>query len=414
MKVLLIDVYNYNKGGAETVCFNTGEMLERNGHKVVYFTLKWDKNLPSKFEKYFPESKETRKGLFRQVINLRNYFYYPDAARKLEQLIIDEKPNIAHIHLMWGQISPSIFPVLKKYNIPIIFTVHDYRLVCPAYSFKNGCGQVCESCEGKSFYRCLTHKCTKGSYFLSFFMAAEMYFRNKYYNPSKCIDGFLYVSDFARKKCEQYMPALKSKTNIVLHNFSVSIASKGRIVDDKYFLFLGRLSEEKGIVTLMNAMKGHSGCKLKIVGAGPLAEQLKEYKKKYQLHNIDFLGYKSGKELLDLKRNAYFVVVPSEWYENNPMAIIESYAEGVPAIGARIGGIPEIIEDGKTGFIFTPKCEAELSSLIDKAMNLTDEQYLEMSNHAIQFAQKDMSKESYYQRLLPFYDSVISEYNKHK
>ena len=118
MKVLLIDVYNYNKGGAETVCFNTGDMLEQNGHEVTYFTLKWKQNRPSKFEKYFPESKDTRKGVFRQVINLRNYFYYPDAARKIEQLIIDEKPDIAHIHLLWGQISPSIFTILKKYNIP--------------------------------------------------------------------------------------------------------------------------------------------------------------------------------------------------------------------------------------------------------------------------------------------------------
>lgn len=92
MKILLIDVYHFNKGGAETVCFNTGKMLEENGHEVIYFTLKWNKNLPSPFEKYFPESKETRKGLFRQIINLRNYFYYPDAAKKLEQLILDEKP----------------------------------------------------------------------------------------------------------------------------------------------------------------------------------------------------------------------------------------------------------------------------------------------------------------------------------
>lgn len=197
MKVLLIDVYNYNKGGAETVCFNTGDMLEQNGHEVTYFTLKWKQNRPSKFEKYFPESKDTRKGVFRQVINLRNYFYYPDAARKIEQLIIDEKPDIAHIHLLWGQISPSIFTILKKYNIPIVFTIHDYRIVCPAYSFRNGKDEVCEKCQGKHFYRCVTNRCTKGSYFLSIFMAAEQYYRNKFFNPAKYIDGLLYVSNFA-------------------------------------------------------------------------------------------------------------------------------------------------------------------------------------------------------------------------
>ena len=407
MKILLIDVYHFNKGGAETVCFNTGKMLEENGHEVIYFTLKWNKNLPSPFEKYFPESKETRKGLFRQIINLRNYFYYPDAAKKLEQLILDEKPDIAHIHLMWGQISPSIFPILKKYHIPVIFTIHDYRMVCPAYSFKNGKGEICEVCYGKSFYRCFTHKCTKGSYFLSIFMSAEMYFRNKYFNPNKYIDGLLYVSDFARKKHEQYMQSFKNKPNIVLHNFSVSIVNTGRYVSDKYFLFLGRLSEEKGIVTLMNAMKKNPEFKLKIVGAGPLENELKTYKEQHRLNNIEFLGYKSGEELTQLKKQAYFTVVPSECYENNPMAIIESYAEGVPAIGSKIGGIPEIIKEGKTGYIFTPKNDKELAELIKKAANLTRVEYLTMSNNAIKFAQKDMSKESYYNRLIPFYKQIM-------
>lgn len=410
MKILLIDVYHYNKGGAETVCFNTGKMLEDNGHEVIYFTLKWDKNLPSKFEKYFPESKETRKGLFRQVINLRNYFYYPDAAKKLEQLILNEKPDIAHIHLMWGQISPSIFPILKKYHIPIIFTVHDYRMVCPAYSFKDGKGRICEACTGKHFYHCFTHKCTKGSYFLSIFMAAEMYFRNKYFNPNNYIDGLLYVSDFARKKHEQYMPTFKNKPNIVLHNFSTSIADSGRYVSDKYFLFLGRLSEEKGIITLMDAMKENPKSILKIVGSGPLEDKLKEYKKQNELNNIEFLGYKSGEELTNLKKQAYFVIVPSEWYENNPMAIIESYAEGVPAIGSRIGGIPEIIEERKTGYTFTPHNYKELAALIKEASNLTKDDYLTMSNNAIEFALKDMSKENYYNKLMPFYKHIINIY----
>lgn len=407
MKILLIDVYNFNKGGAETVCFNTGKMLENNGHEVIYFTLKWNKNLPSPFAKYFPESKETRKGLFRQVINLRNYFYYPDAAKKLEQLILDERPEIAHIHLMWGQISPSIFPVLKRYHIPIIFTVHDYRMICPAYSFKNGTGKVCEACSGKYFYRCFTHKCTKGSYFLSIFMAAEMYFRNKYFNPNKYIDGLLYVSNFARKKHEQYMPAFKNKPNIVLHNFSTSITDSKKSVLDKYFLFLGRLSEEKGIITLMKAVKENPGARLKIVGAGPLEHKLKEFKSQNGLNNIEFLGYKSGKELIELKQKAYFTVVPSEWYENNPMAIIESYAEGVPVIGSNIGGIPEIIDEGKTGYIFTPQDYKELSQLMKKASNLTKEEYLAMSNNAIEFARKDMSQENYYNKLIFFYKYII-------
>lgn len=412
MKVLLIDVYNYNKGGAETVCFNTGDILEQNGHKVAYFTLKWDQNRPSPFEKYFPESKETRKGFFRQVINLRNYFYYPDAARKIKELIIAEKPDIAHIHLLWGQISPSIFPILKKYNIPIVFTIHDYRIVCPAYSFRNGYGEICEACQGKHFYRCFTHKCTKGSYYLSIFMAVEQYYRNHFFNPAKYIDGLLYVSNFAKTKHEQYMPILKDLPNIVLHNFSTQISEKHNPLKEKYFLFLGRLSEEKGIVTLMNAFKNRPNDKLKIVGTGPLEEYLKAYKKNKSLNNIDFLGYKSGQELLDIKRNAYFVIVPSEWYENNPMAIIESYAEGVPAIGSRIGGIPEIIKENETGYIFEPHNMKDLTAKIATAASLSNNEYLQMSDNAISFAHEDMSKKNYYKRLLPFYEQLLKQKNK--
>lgn len=413
MKILLIDVYNYNKGGAETVCFNTGKLLEEHGHQVVYFTLKWKNNNPSPYEKYFPESKETRRGLFRNVINLRNYFYYPDAARKLEQLIKDEGPDLAHIHLMWGQISPSIFPVLKDYHVPVVFTIHDYRIVCPAYCFVNGFGNVCENCTGRFFYRCVTHKCCKGSIFLSLFMAAEQYFRNKFYNPSLNIDGLLYVSNFSRQKHEQYMPALKNIPYLVLHNFSVDIQSVGHYpYVDKYFLFLGRLSEEKGISTLVRAFGNIPECRLKILGTGPLEQTLKTYRVEHRLDNVEFLGYKSGQELIDLKRKAYCVIVPSECYENNPMAIIEAYAEGVPVIGAKIGGIPEIIREGETGYFFEPKDVNALSALIGKVSKMSDEEYKRMSDNAIAFAKEGMSKNRYYKRLLPFYELMLKSKDK--
>lgn len=298
--------------------------------------------------------------------------------------------------------------LLKKYNIPIVFTIHDYRIVCPAYSFRNGKDEVCEKCQGKHFYRCVTNRCTKGSYFLSIFMAAEQYYRNKFFNPAKYIDGLLYVSNFAKGKHEKYMPALKELPNIVLHNFSVSISEHRIPLKEKYFLFLGRLSQEKGIITLMNAFKNRPQDKLKIVGDGPLRNQLEAYKEQHGIKNIEFLGYKSGQELMDLKKNAYFVVVPSEWYENNPMAIIESYCEGVPAIGSRIGGIPEIINEGKTGYIFKPHNTTELTEKIAKASDLSAEVYQQMSDNAISFAHKDMSKESYYKRLLPFYEQLLN------
>ena len=135
---------------------------------------------------------------------------------------------------MWGQISPSIFPVLKKYNIPIVFTIHDYRIVCPAYCFKNGFGKICEACNGKDFYKCFTHKCTKGSYFLSFFMAAEQYFRNKFFNPCQYLNGLIYVSQFSQEKHEKYMPGLMNIPHIVMHNFSLTQTKKVENKKEKY------------------------------------------------------------------------------------------------------------------------------------------------------------------------------------
>ena len=411
MRVLLIDVYNYNKGGAETVCFNTGKLLEQMGHEVIYFTLKWDKNLPSPFEKYFPESKETRKGLFKHFHNLINYFYYQDAARKIEQLIIDYKPDIAHIHLMWGQISPSIFPVLKKHNIPIVFTIHDYRIICPAYAFRNGKGEVCETCQGKYFYKCFTNKCTKGSYFLSSIMASEQYFRNVFFNPSKYIDGLIYVSNFARTLHDKYMPALNNKPNIVLHNFTKQYEKSElkKELKDKYYLFFGRLSPEKGLKTLIEAFKIRNDLRLKIVGTGPMERELKA---STQSHNIQLLGYKSGDELKKIIQDAHFSVVPSEWYEKNPMSIMESYSLGVPIIASDIGGIPEIIEDFKTGFVFKTGNVDDLLDKLKRAEALSESSYTQMINNVLEYSNKKFNPNIYVDQLIDFYNDVFLSYNK--
>lgn len=409
MKILLIDVYNFNKGGAETVCFNTGRMLEEHRHKVVYFTLKWKDNRPSPYSKYFPESKETRRGPLRQVKNLVNYFYHLEAAKKIEQLIKDERPDIAHIHLMWGQITPSILPVLRKYGVPVLFTVHDYRIVCPAYTFRDGNGKICEACQGRHFYKCFTHTCCKGSKLMSAVMAAEQYFRNAFFNPAKYIDGFIYVSNFARNIQEKYMPTLKAKPNITLYNFSTSIVSEPKVMPtNKYYLFFGRLSYEKGVMTLLKAFKDLLQCCLKVVGTGPKEEELKAFVNENGMKNVTFLGYKTGKELTDLVSNAYFVTVPSEWYENNPMTIIEAYSVGTPVIGARIGGIPEIVVDDKTGFQFESGNVVDLRNTVLKADVLDDTAYTRYSKNTINFANENLSKDSYWKKLIAFYNLFVA------
>lgn len=408
MKILEINVFNYRKGGSEAVYFSTMELLKEHGDEVVNFALKWAENEHSPQEKYFPESKETRRGILSPIKNIVNYFYDGEAARKLESLILQEKPDIAQVHLIWGQITGSILPVLRKYHIPVIFTIHEYRIVCPAYTFRNGKGEVCEKCQGKHFYKCITNKCCKGSCGLSAMMAAEQYFRNKFTNPAKYIDGLIYVSQFAKSKLEQYMPALKDKPNMVLYNLTDGIRSEVTKEEktEKYYLFFGRLSYEKGIKTLILAFRETPQCKLKIAGTGPLEEDLKEFVRENKMDNVEFLGYQSGEPLQKLVSNAYFIMVPSEWYENNPMTIIEGYAAGVPVIGARIGGIPEIIDDGNTGYLFESGNKDELVKMINRSRLLDDSEYWTMCDGALKFAKEHFCRDEYYPKLMSFFKKL--------
>ena len=238
-------------------------------------------------------------------------------------------------------------------------------------------------------------------------MAAEQHFRNRFFNPTQYIDGLIYVSNFAKQMHEKYMPSLKEKKNMVLYNLADKIADTPKKKDEKYFLFFGRLSYEKGVKTLLSAFKELSECHLKIAGTGPLEKELKDFTHTNNISNVDFLGYKSGKDLTDLVENAYFIIVPSEWYENNPMTIIEGYAAGVPVIGANIGGIPEIIDDGKTGYLFTSSDVADLKRTVKKADSLSIDQYSAFQQKSLAFARQHFNKDTYYPRLMDFYKGFV-------
>ena len=177
---------------------------------------------------------------------------------------------------------------------------------------------------------------------------------------------------------------------------------------EKYYLFFGRLSYEKGIKTLILAFRETPQCRLKIAGTGPLEEELKEFVRENKMDNVEFLGYQSGEPLQKLVSNAYFIMVPSEWYENNPMTIIEGYAAGVPVIGAKIGGIPEIIEDGRTGYLFESGNKGELIDLIQKSDKMDKEEYIVMCNHTLVFAKEHFDRSKYYPRLTEFFKKFLN------
>lgn len=401
MKILLINNCHWLRGGADIVYFNTAQLLKEYGHEVVFLSFANSNNIHTDNPEYFVK----KRSWFDRI---RYYYSNPYAAKMLEDVLIKEAPDIVHAHLFWGGISPSIFAVLKKHGIPLVHTVHDYRMVCPAYTFRNGEGLVCEKCKGGHFMECFKGRCSKGSLVQSALMAAEMYYRNKKWHPARELDGIIYVSNFAKQKHEELDSRFLNSKNIVLYNFTIVGDNYPPFEKDGgYYLYYGRLSHEKGIATLVEAFSNYPELKLKVVGTGPKEEELKH--KKYP--NVEFLGYKSGIELYNIVRYARWVCVPSEWYENNPMTIVEAYSMGVPVIGANIGGIPEIIEDNKTGFLFESGNAASLKTAIIKSVCLNDIEYCQMKKNAKAFATIHFDSKVHYHQLIGFYKEVINNMN---
>lgn len=405
MKVLLINNRHFPGGGTETVYFNTAQLLKQAGHEVVFFSIKRENNLACPQDSYFVDEGSKLK-------RLKNFFYNKDASKKLERLIIDEKPDIAHIHLFWGGLSPSILKTLRKHNVPVVHTVHEYRMVCPAYLLKDGKGKQCDRCKNGKFYQCFFHRCSKDSWMESLIMTLEIYHRNRKYHPSQLIDGFIFVSNFTRNKHIEFDSRFAKVQSTVLYNCPNDIITQSLDLKwdsyESYYLYYGRLSIEKGVSTLISAFERYPQLKLLIVGSGPLEMELREMCKEKQLMNIEFLGFKTGSELFDLVSHAKYVCVPSECYENNPMTVVEGYSLAVPVIGAGIGGTAEIVRDCETGYVFQSGSVDSLSNVINKTVVISRDEYLRQKENAYDFGKKNFSREVHLKKLLQFYNTIIN------
>ncbi len=403
MKILQINSCHYRRGGADVVYLNTGELLKQKGHEVFYFSMKYEQNLPDENAEFFPASTDQRSlTLAKKIKAVPKFIYNKDAYSQLSLLLDKIKPDVAHIHLFLGKLSSSILKALKERNIPTVTTVHDYRLICPAYLFLDGQNKICEKCVNGFYLNCTLHRCSEGNLFQSMMLSADAYFRKYRMDPIDYIHRFIFVSDFIRKKHISFNAAYKTREKL-LYNFVPSLDKiTPTIIKGDYFLFYGRLSREKGVDTLLKAAE-KAGIKLKVAGTGNLYE-------KYiaaSYNNIEFLGYKTGNELSDLIRHASFIIVPSEWYENNPLTILEAYSHGKPVIGSAIGGIPEIIEEGKTGYLFQAGDETELTQALLKADKLSEADYQQMSKSAREFANSHFEPEKHYNDLMNIYSELL-------
>jgi glycosyltransferase involved in cell wall biosynthesis len=400
MKVLIANKFFYHNGGAETVFFQERDFLLKHGLKVVDFSMTDKRNLPSPYAAFFAPNINffQQAGVVEKVYHAVSFVHSSATVKKIEELIIQEKPQIAHLHNIYHQLTPSIIPVFKKYGIKIVLTLHDCKLVCPNYLALRK-GQICTACQGEFFWKPFFLNC-QNSRMHSLLLAVEAYW-HKWRKTYEDVDLFLTPSQFLANLISNRIASEKIR---ILHNGVDTDCCPPTFSDEGYYaLYFGRLSREKGIFTLLQAHEQVAErVPLKIVGTGELEEELR-----IRYPDVTFLGRKTGEELFDVVANAAFVIVPSECYENCSMAILEAMAFGKPVIASRLGGIPEQINDGETGMLFENGNVVELAEKMD--LLFSDVRLREqMGRAARRKVEKEYALVDHNRQLLTIYTNILS------
>ncbi len=367
--LLTVNNYNYPRGGAEVVFLEQNRLFETKGWQVVPFCMTHPENLPSPYSDYFVDEIEfgSNYSLVESVLRVPKVIYSREAQTKLNRLLDKTAPDAAQLHNIYHHISPSILSTLKARGVPVVMTLHDLKLACPSYKMLARDG-VCERCKGGKLRNVIRHRCVKNSLALSAVVYLESSLHRLLGTYENCVDRFIVPSLFFKTKLSEW--GIDDSKMVHVPNFVDAEAFEPGEGAGNYFLYFGRLAPEKGVGTLLQAAAA-ARVKLKLVGTGPEEQQLRAAAEALG-SDVEFCGYQTGAALHSIVRNARAVVLPSEWYENGPMSVLESYALGTPVLGADIGGIPEMIRDGETGGIFPSQNVAVLADVLANYAALDD------------------------------------------
>lgn len=350
MKILMINKFLHPNGGSETYLFKLGKCLEEQGNEVQYFGMEHEGRCVGNRVGAYTGEMDFHGGSRLRKLTYPVRTIYSGEARKRIRLVLDDfQPDVCHLNNFTYQITPSVILEIVKWRreagreCRIIYTAHDYNLVCPNHMLHNpNTYENCEKCLGGRFLNCVKGRCIHGSLAKSAIGAAEALFWNRK-GVYRYIDRIICPSEFLKKKMDTN-PVFREKT-VTMHNFVDRVEERETEKKD-FVLYFGRFSEEKGIGTLLKACRELPDIEFVFAGSGPLEGDVNA------LPNVRNVGFQTGEALERLIREARFSIYPSEWYENCPFSVMESQMYGTPVLGADIGGIPELIDVGRTGELF--------------------------------------------------------------
>jgi len=408
MNILIANWTWYPSGGDWTYIDSICKLYESKGHKIIPFSVQNEKNIPTPYDKYFLTNVNYKS--FYKKISLRTGIttaiksvYSIEAKQKLRLLLSENKVDIAQLNSITNYHTPSIIPVLKKVKIPIVWRILDYRLICPNTTlFVNG--KLCEACFKHKYYYCILKKCKKNSLLASTLLAIEnyVYFLIPFY---KEVDMFLFQSEFTRDKFVKFGYDIK-KTLIIENPYDCSNVQP-KYEGKNYILYFGRIEKEKGIYTLLNAMKLLPEIELKVVGNGTEYKNCLNYIAENSITNVSFLGPKWDKDLEPIIKDCEFVVMPSEWYEPSPYVVLQSFAYGKPVVASNIGGLNDLIINNENGLFFKAGNSDSLSQTIK---NLLQDKNLihKMGANARVILENKYNSEKYYTITMNVFANLIN------
>jgi glycosyltransferase involved in cell wall biosynthesis len=391
VKILLVHNKYQQPGGEDVVFEQERKLLENAGHNVATYCRTNDE-----ISKY--------SGLQRLTL-IKNTISSEESRREVLGVLQREEPEVVHIHNTFMMISPSIYSACREAGVPVVQTLHNYRLLCPAANFFRD-GHVCEECEEHGVWRGVKYGCYRGSRVATATVALMLTVHRQRHTYTESIDRFIALSAFAKNK--YVAGGLPGEKIEVKPNF-VDPDPGERSQAGDYAVFVGRLSEEKGLDTLVAAWSRLANrIPLVIVGDGPVGSRLKKQAQERGISSIDFRGRLPRSEAQEVVKRSRFMILPSECYENFPMGMVEAFACGVPVISARLGALQELIDDGRTGLHFTPGSPEELAEKVEWAWS-HPERLREMGKEARREFERRYTAEKNYSMLMDIYKSVITQ-----